>query len=522
MTTHSTSIPLQFRPPKSFKFPKRKFGTKGEERAFRADWCVKYDWLHYDVSQDAAFCYTCMRAEHENKFLSSKKHEPAFTKTGFTYWKEATTAFEKHRLSASHREAVESLVLLPTTLQGEVSDLLNNECRKEKQFNREMFMKILENTRFLARQGIALRGDNNETESNFIQLLHLRCVGSDIQTWLRKKSNKYTSHGIQNEVLKIMALQILGDVQKNVQAAGKYSILADECTDCSNKEQFTISLRYVDEKLEDHTDFIGLYAQDSISADSLAASIKDVLCRMNLKVSDCRGQCYDGASNMSGARNGVAAQIATEESRAIYTHCYCHALNLAISDALKNCKVCRDALDIAFEITKLVKFSPNRNVLFDTDANEDNESSVGIRTFCPTRWTVKGDSIESILVNCNHLFNLWNTCLETGSRLQSDIKCRILGVQSQMSNFSLLFGLQLCERILKITDNLSKTLQNKSLSAAEGQHVTKLTVTTLTKMRTSEAFDLFYKLLMNLQVQAGTNPPVYNYLERGERQLTLK
>ena len=27
-------------------------------------------------------------------------------------------------------------------------------------------------------------------------------------------------------------------------------------------------------------------------------------------------------------------------------------------------------------------------------------------------------------------------------------------------------------------------------------------------MRTSEAFDLFYKLLMNLQVQAGTNPPV--------------
>ena len=107
-------------------------------------------------------------------------------------------------------------MLLPTTLQGEVSDLLNHERRKEKQFNREMFMKILENTRFLACQGIALRGDNNdsETESNFIQLLHLRCVGSDIQTWLRKKSNKYTSRDIQNEVLKIMALQILGDVQK--------------------------------------------------------------------------------------------------------------------------------------------------------------------------------------------------------------------------------------------------------------------------------------------------------------------
>ena len=80
---------------------------------------------------------------------------------------------------------------------------------------------------------------------------------------------------------------------------------------------------------------------------------------MNLKVSDCRGQCYEGASNMRGARNGVAAQMVTEESCAIYTYCYCRALNLAISDALKNCKVYCDALDIAFEITKLVKFSPN-------------------------------------------------------------------------------------------------------------------------------------------------------------------
>ncbi len=39
-----------------------------------------------------------------------------------------------------------------------------------------------------------------------------------------------------------------------------------------------------------------------------------------------------------------------------------------------------------------------------------------------------------------------------------------------MSNFNLLFGLHLSERILKkITDNLSKTLQLKSFCAAEAQ-----------------------------------------------------
>ena len=49
---------------------------------------------------------------------------------------------------------------------------------------------------------------------------------------------------------------------------------------------------------------------------------------MNAKNADCRGQCYDGASNMHGARKGVAAIITQEESRALYTHCYGHALNL--------------------------------------------------------------------------------------------------------------------------------------------------------------------------------------------------
>ncbi len=62
---------------------------------------------------------------------------------------------------------------------------------------------------------------------------------------------------------------------------------------------------------------------------------------------------------------------------------------------------------------------------------------------------------------------VWNECLQ--DKLMPDINSRIIGVKTQMSNFSLLFGLYLSERILKITDNLSKTLQLKSFCAAEAQ-----------------------------------------------------
>jgi len=94
------SLPVKFHPPRSFKFPKRKFGMKAE-RSFREEWCSdgNYPWLHYNVSSDSAFCHLCMTAAHEGKLKASTKKDPAFLSKGFIYWKEATTAFKKHQAS---------------------------------------------------------------------------------------------------------------------------------------------------------------------------------------------------------------------------------------------------------------------------------------------------------------------------------------------------------------------------------------------------------------------------------------
>ena len=37
--------------------------------------------------------------------------------------------------------------------------------------------------------------------------------------------------------------------------------------------------------------------------------MQDVLLRMNLKIENARGQCYDGAAAMAGTKTGVATQI---------------------------------------------------------------------------------------------------------------------------------------------------------------------------------------------------------------------
>ena len=86
--------------------------------------------------------------------------------------------------------------------------------------------------------------------------------------------------------------------------------MADEI---ANKEQFTICIRWVDDDLQDNKDFVGLYEINSIDSDTLVHAIKDTILRIGLSLSQCRGQCYDGASNISGIRIGVSAKILSEE-----------------------------------------------------------------------------------------------------------------------------------------------------------------------------------------------------------------
>ena len=179
---------------------------------------------------------------------------------------------------------------------------------------------------------------------NFTQLLHLRAHDCpEIIPWMVKKTNKYTSAAMQNECLEVMGLHIVRQICRDVAMNGFYTIMADECTDVSNKEQFIICLQWVDEYLVDHEDVLGLYNVDTIEVDSLVKAILDVVvCRAGLSLNHCQGQCYDGASNMCGSKRGVAVQIQVKESRAVLTHCYGHALNLAIGDTIKQSKLCHD------------------------------------------------------------------------------------------------------------------------------------------------------------------------------------
>ena len=492
-------VPLKPNQPR-LKFPMRQFGSK--RRSFCYSWYEKYRWLHYIEEEDAVLCFYCATAV-QLKMPMRGYMDTVFSTSGFFNWKKALDKFSKHDQSACHCDAI-SMVAAASTEIMNVGTQLSAEYTEQKALNRKCLLAIMSNIRFLARQGLALRGAHydadmtsdsigGERESNFMQLLLLRKNEiPNLDAWLQKSRDRFTCPEIQNEFLQIMAHSVLRNIA--AQLSGRYySIMVDETTDVSNNEQLVFCVRYVDNKLISHEEFIGLHSMDCISAEHITRTIEDIMLRLSLPLQNCRGQCFDGASSMAGCRNGVSTKLLAKERRALYTHCYGHSLNLAVQDAVKANPNIRDALDTIEEMSKLIKKSPRRQVIFQKVKNDIALDSPGIRLLCPTRWTVKAEAFTSISENYEALMETWAEAKQINN--DSEMSARIGGVAKQMESFDFFFGLELGRIVFSMSDNLSKALQGSSISASEGQSLMKMTLVAFQAIRSEDSFSVFWKTI---------------------------
>ena len=156
------------------------------------------------------------------------KKEETFLSTGFRNWKKALDSFNEHQKSKCHIAALTFEVTVPQS--GNIQEMTSEKIKSNMQENRECLIKIIETIQFLGQKVLALRGDESDKNSNFIQLLKLRSKDfQKLKEWLEKKMEMRDSF---------------------------YATICDEYTNISNKEQFTLCLRWVDEIFNIHEDFL--------------------------------------------------------------------------------------------------------------------------------------------------------------------------------------------------------------------------------------------------------------------------
>lgn len=197
-TASSNSLVILAKPhqPRNFHFPRREFGQSVVVKwGFQPSWFDRWPWLHYSEDHDVVLCFMCVRAHSENKLTWSANAEAAFLAKEFANWK------DKQVSRRSCAEGSEHTCHNPRYCRKPFSATQTWKTRSST-----FSLKLLSNIRFLARQGLPLQGHADETDSNVSQLFRLR--GEDdprTETWLKKKTDKYTSADIQNEILGLMA-----------------------------------------------------------------------------------------------------------------------------------------------------------------------------------------------------------------------------------------------------------------------------------------------------------------------------
>ena len=117
---------------------------------------------------------------------------------------------------------------LPKTTKDN-GEQLSRAHRAEKKQARDMLLLILSHVRFLARQGLTMRGDGSDASANLIQLHRLR--GEDkphALQWLDRCARKHASRENQNETLELMAHQVLRMILKDIHSSPFLAVMVTD------------------------------------------------------------------------------------------------------------------------------------------------------------------------------------------------------------------------------------------------------------------------------------------------------
>ena len=136
----------------------------------------------------------------------------------------------------------------------------------------------------------------------------------------------------------LMGEKVKRRIASELQHAKYFSIITNSTPDMSHTDQLTFIFRCVSDEGEIVERFVGFEPIYSHTGASLADCVVKMTKDLELDLSNCRGQSYDDASNMSGKYNGLQAHLKKINPLIHYVPCAAHSLNLVGVNSIEdNC-----------------------------------------------------------------------------------------------------------------------------------------------------------------------------------------
>ena len=394
-----------WKPPPEFAFPQH------EECGRRCSDSPKFcKWLVYSAYYDGVFCLPCVLF---GKSLGQTKLQKLFTEP-LTRWNGMSSKFNNHQTKCPlHKRSMDVMHALIDEQSGEkhpIDRIIDSQRTVRINANRKKLIPIIKTVILCARQNISLRGHRDDSThlqnkannpGNFQSLLEFRIDSGDkvLENHFKDcpKNASYRSKTIQNEIIAVIGKCIRQVISDEIKKARFFSIIADEATDASLTEQMALVIRFIDDSSQIREEFVEFIECESTSAEHLVEKLKKGMESLSLDINDLRGQGYDGAGNMAGAKSGVSARILQICPKAHYFHCASHRLNLAVATST-SIRGVKNMMDTIRKCSEIFHFSTKKNHLLQEQIKElmPSEMRSTLLDVCKTRWLQRIDGLERV------------------------------------------------------------------------------------------------------------------------------
>ncbi|XP_033229503.1 zinc finger MYM-type protein 1-like [Belonocnema kinseyi] len=226
----------------------------------------------------------------------------SFVPTCVKHWKRALQRFKDHQTKRNHLDASDDAHNFKLIYENKKTDVTIEIDQSQKRLqleNRKKLTPIIRAALFCCRQGLALRGRRDdgrlpldmaeENDGNFRALLRFAADNGDVALQEHLKvvggNATYLSRAIQNEIIDPGAEIITRDLVRRINETKCFTVTADETSNVSGIEQFTIGARFVQDIGGRHTireDFLCFVPVEDVTGADLANTLLTTLQKLGV------------------------------------------------------------------------------------------------------------------------------------------------------------------------------------------------------------------------------------------------
>ncbi|XP_055375146.1 uncharacterized protein LOC129607916 [Condylostylus longicornis] len=453
---------------------------------------VPRPWLVYSISKNAVYCFCCVIFKRNENII-----EQIFCRNGFNDWQHISLWLQMHETNKIHVQNFKSWKLLEKSMINNLNENCISEKKSEILFWKKLVRKLLPLVKFLGIQSLPFQGTSetlHKTDNgNFLKLVEA-FAGNDevlrqhLENIKAGMQEEYIGKSIQNDLIHLIANSVKQKIVSMVKTAKYYAIIVDSVSDKNLVERISLTIRFVHQEKNNFYVkelFLGFLGKKDEVGEKLWDLILQELKKLQLSISDCRGQSYDYNSSRIVKEYNIIGKSRVWDTRIFCVPSKSHNINFVVSDSFRSCSL--DAIELFESVQNLYTFlncSSSRWKIYTTKF----PFFTTLEPLSDIRWATEIGALKPLRYNLKEIYEV---LLEISDKESLEITIAVESLANKIFNFKFICSLFVWYDILEKVNGVSIYFQENCICLSYAILLLETTIQFLMGLKLDQIFNAY-------------------------------